>query len=375
MELKAQEVRMREAADGRLGLCLKPLRLLRILPLRDLDSDTLHRIYVPKWNVTNDSVLDDPYVCSDLTDRLASPTLFAQLRGMDYDQLYSEFNVGVARQVCLALLSERDAEIAHLKSLLSLKEAEAAKVICLRGQLTVMEAAAAAKVEVELASLSSQVAKLTSDLSGFQISRDELDYKVASLESERDFLVTQKNSLEYAFELFRERMEALQDEQAKIMGDRVAELDAYSKGIQDRLKARIDIRQAIRDLFVLEAYDPYAEAKYINVVNALGAVDLSLLSELESKKDSCIVDLMGSLFLEDDVVIGETSLSSSLLVVHLWAQRFMGEVKEKGLLFTNVITPLVKPLSSKSLTGEAKSHNEDPSAVTFEKEELRTSPE
>ncbi|GKG12109.1 hypothetical protein Tco_0346346, partial [Tanacetum coccineum] len=43
---------------------------------QDLDSKTLHNIYVPKWKVTNDSVLDDPYVCRDLTDRLAPPALF-----------------------------------------------------------------------------------------------------------------------------------------------------------------------------------------------------------------------------------------------------------------------------------------------------------
>ncbi|GJS45354.1 hypothetical protein Tco_0595475 [Tanacetum coccineum] len=140
---------------------------------------------------------------------------------VDYDQLYSEFNVGAPRQVCLsaevrmqaehtlekkgeledkcveqaALLSERDAEIVHLK------EVEAVEAIRLRGQHTVVEAADAAKggelrdlkeknfalegerdvmskkiatlesanvaKEAELASLSSQVAKLTSDLSGF----------------------------------------------------------------------------------------------------------------------------------------------------------------------------------------------------------------
>ncbi|GKC95285.1 hypothetical protein Tco_1160727 [Tanacetum coccineum] len=80
---------------------------------QDLDSETLHSIYVPKW------------------------------------KLYTKFNVGVARKMCLraevrmreehtlkqkdkledkcaeqaALLSEKDAEIANLKSLLSLKEA------------------------------------------------------------------------------------------------------------------------------------------------------------------------------------------------------------------------------------------------------------
>ncbi|GJR12110.1 hypothetical protein Tco_0794762 [Tanacetum coccineum] len=60
---------------------------------QDLDYETLHNIYVPKWKMTNDSVLDDPYVCRDLTDRLAPHALFSQLPAMDYDQLYTEFNV------------------------------------------------------------------------------------------------------------------------------------------------------------------------------------------------------------------------------------------------------------------------------------------
>ncbi|GKG57429.1 hypothetical protein Tco_0584855, partial [Tanacetum coccineum] len=51
------------------------------------------------------------------------------------------------------------------------------------------------------------------------------DSKVASLESERDCLISEY-SLEFVFELFRERIKALQDEQAKILGDKVAELDA-----------------------------------------------------------------------------------------------------------------------------------------------------
>ncbi|GKE02651.1 hypothetical protein Tco_1390634, partial [Tanacetum coccineum] len=179
------------------------------------------RIYVPKWKVTNDSVLDDPY-------------------GHTTDVSWG---------------GKKDAEIADLKSLLSLKEAEAAEAIRLRGQLSVVEAADAAKgnelrdlkernfalegekdvlsekvttlesvtalKETELASLTAQVAQLTSELSGFQLSRDELSSKVASLESERDRLADQS-----AFELFKGRMEAMQDEQAMVLGNRVAELDA-----------------------------------------------------------------------------------------------------------------------------------------------------
>ncbi|GKG56997.1 hypothetical protein Tco_0582348, partial [Tanacetum coccineum] len=75
------------------------------------------------------------------------------------------------------------------------------------------------------------------------------------------------------------------------------------------------------------------------------------------------------------------------------------EANEKLLSLTDVMTPFVEPLSSKSLTVTTLSttfvssavvlpnsisgdqvldvglHNEDPPAVTFEKEELGTSPE
>ncbi|GJX43219.1 hypothetical protein Tco_0259895 [Tanacetum coccineum] len=494
---------------------------------RDLDSETLHNIYVPKWKVMNDSVLDDPYVCRDLTDRLAPPALFSQLRSMDYDQLYTEFNVGAARHMCLgaevrmraehtleqkdrlkdkcaeqtAILLEKDVEIAHLRSLLSLREAEAAEAIqrnfalegekdALSEKVATLESVTTSK-ETELASLTAQVVQLTSDLSGFQLSRDELSSKVAFLESERNRLADQST-----FELFKGCMEAMQDEQATVLGNRVAKLDAQllemaahldeefyphflttifgrrwilthglklvllkclqsleychalgkaigcavNKGIQDGLRAGVDHGKAGRDLSVIEAYDPSAEAKYIDIVNALGTVDFSLLSELKSKKDASIVDLIDSLRLEgplaeipgaedlqpfpaqlmlpihrpkDGVVLGETSLSFSLQVVHSRVQRVRGEIKEKRSSLMDGMIPLVEPLSSKSLTSEASTsaapttsepittlsmtfassevvlplsisndqvldtehHDEDPHVVTFEKEELDTSPE
>ncbi|GJR61462.1 hypothetical protein Tco_1503624 [Tanacetum coccineum] len=107
-----------------------------------MDSDTLRQIYIPKWNVINDSAVDDPEICQGMIDHLAPPRFFSQLRGMDYEQLLAEFNVGAARQTCFnaeirmqlehelrgrqrfeercALqvnkLMERDAEIANLKT-------------------------------------------------------------------------------------------------------------------------------------------------------------------------------------------------------------------------------------------------------------------
>ncbi|GJR26589.1 hypothetical protein Tco_1102821 [Tanacetum coccineum] len=41
-----------------------------------LDTETLHRVYVPRWKVTNDFILDDPYVCRDRTDRLAPYAIY-----------------------------------------------------------------------------------------------------------------------------------------------------------------------------------------------------------------------------------------------------------------------------------------------------------
>nr|GEV52279.1 transposase (putative), gypsy type [Tanacetum cinerariifolium] len=423
-----------------------------------INADATNILRLKKTSTSSDSFYasKDLYVCRDLTDRLAPPGLFAQLRAMDYDQLYSEYNVGAAWQVCLEWEVKMRATHFGEKSQLSVMEtADAAKSTKLRDlkeknfalegersalpeRVTTLESVTASK-EAELTSLSSQVAKLTADLFGFQLSHDELNSKLASLEFERYYLAAQKSSLEYAFELFMERIEALQDEQAKDLGDRVAKLDtqlrwflshelklvilkclqspeyrqalgwaigcAVNKGIQDGLKAGTDHGKVRRHLFVVVAYDPFVEEKYVDAVNALGAVDFSMLFELESKKDSSIVDLW-ILFAWRALWQRSQGRETHSL---LWNNScFPEEDKEKHLLLTDVMTPFVEPLSSKSLTGEAstfaapittlsitfassaiiphslvvsdqdldaETHNEDPPAMTFKKEELSTSPE
>ncbi|GJU79446.1 zinc finger, C6HC-type containing protein [Tanacetum coccineum] len=220
---------------------------------QSLDTETLHRVYVPRWKVTNDSVLDDPYVCRDMTDRAE-----VRMRAEHTVEKKNELEDKCAGQA--NLLSKRDTEIAHLKSLLSLKEAEAMEAISLRGQLAALKAADASKSakvralkeknfalegeknalcervealesvaaskEIELTSLSSQVSKLTADLSGFQLSRDELNSKVASLESERDCLVTQRSSLKSSFEFFKGQVEKMQDEHVGVLIDRFTAIDS-----------------------------------------------------------------------------------------------------------------------------------------------------
>ncbi|GKG25941.1 hypothetical protein Tco_0399087, partial [Tanacetum coccineum] len=55
-------------------------------------------VYVPQWSVTNGSRLDDDRTCREMVDEFSPPKFFASICGMDHDQLFTEFNVGVAHQ-------------------------------------------------------------------------------------------------------------------------------------------------------------------------------------------------------------------------------------------------------------------------------------
>ncbi|GJY18431.1 hypothetical protein Tco_0389922 [Tanacetum coccineum] len=344
---------------------------------QEMDSETLQQIYVPQWNMINDSTLDDPE-----TD----------------------------------LLKEKDVDIASLKAQLSLKEAEDAELLRLKkstleGQVMALESATVIK-DTELASFNAQITKLTQDLLNFQLSYDELSIKAASLESEGDGLVDQVSSLEgtcfglrdqvSSYELFKEQCEAIQDAQVKILSDRVAKLDselmdmvvhldeefyprflttiaglccclgtaiglAIDKGMQTGLVAGIDHKKAERGLVEVAAYDPSVEERYVSAILTFCGLDFNFLSQLESRKDANIADIMNSLRLEDtfaenpevsqlqhvyeqlllpihqkeeNAVIEKTSLSDSLNVVHDRVQKVkpVGEASTSGVLATATTT-------------------------------------
>ncbi|GKA95092.1 hypothetical protein Tco_0817130, partial [Tanacetum coccineum] len=88
------------------------------------------RWYVPRWNITNDSLLDDGFSCRTLVDCIAPPAFFYALRSMDCDQLYTEFNVGAAQQICLGseVRSRAEHEL-ELKEKLNAKYAAHGKLL------------------------------------------------------------------------------------------------------------------------------------------------------------------------------------------------------------------------------------------------------
>ncbi|GKC27280.1 hypothetical protein Tco_1034574 [Tanacetum coccineum] len=162
--------------------------------LATLDPSEAKRWYVPRWNITNDSLLDDGFSCRTLVDRVAPPAFFSALRSMDCDQLYTEFNVGAARQICLGsevrsraehelelkeklnakyaargkLLEKKDSEILRLKSQLAEKEAETAEVVRLRDQVS---------------SLSGEKSALTAEVSALKVTITQKDHDISLLDS------------------------------------------------------------------------------------------------------------------------------------------------------------------------------------------------
>ncbi|GKF57286.1 hypothetical protein Tco_0170823 [Tanacetum coccineum] len=184
---------------------------------------------------------------------------------MDYDQLFEEFNVGAALQICLGsevrsraehelelkeklrgkydargvLLREKDAEIARLKSLLEEKETESAEVLRLRNQVSVL-AADKSSLSAEVSALKSDVSQkdtvisfldsrashLKSSLDDSQAACDEAKNLISSLSSKRDGLVSEVSTLHSVFHDFKEKMEARQEEQAQGTYNFVAELEA-----------------------------------------------------------------------------------------------------------------------------------------------------
>ncbi|GKD91486.1 hypothetical protein Tco_1366993, partial [Tanacetum coccineum] len=198
--------------------------------LATFDPSEAKRWYVPRWNITNDSLLDDGFSYRTLVDRVAPLAFFASLRSMDCDQLYTEFNVGAARQICLGsevrsraehelglkeklnakyaargkLLEEKTSKILRLKSQLAEKEAEAAEVVRLRDQvysLSVEKSALTADVSAlkvtvtqkdhDISLLDSRATHLESALNDAQVACTEAGAKITLLASERDRLVSE----------------------------------------------------------------------------------------------------------------------------------------------------------------------------------------
>nr|GEU42544.1 hypothetical protein [Tanacetum cinerariifolium] len=271
-------------------------------------------------SMTNGSRLNDGRVCREMVDEFAPPKFFASVHGMKHDQLFTEFNVGAAHQISLSvevrmcaeynvkermrlksvvekqdeLLNARDGEIENLKAQLLLKEAKFTEAIRLRTQISNLEA---------VENLADQVHKL-------EVSSAELQEKITVYD----------NSISCVIE----------------------------KGMQSDLAAKINHDTEGRSLADVAVYNPDAKEDFNTALQELCEVEFHLLAKLKSYKDASTENIKNVLCLEgalaeapgmndsqldieqlkvpihrseDQVVLGETSLSFALNVSHSHVER------------------------------------------------------
>ncbi|GJW95571.1 hypothetical protein Tco_0175243, partial [Tanacetum coccineum] len=227
-------------------------------------------IYVPEWTVTKGFEMNDGHLCANMIDHFTPPAFFKTVRGMEHEQLFTEFNVSTARNLSLSsevrmraeynilekrkwrtlaeekstLLEAKDKEIEDLKSQLLRAREESAEVTQLRAQVSGLEATenslrgevASAKdrntlLEQECDSLKLRVTDLESAIVDKDHKLSELGKSSSSLKSQNQSLVDQVHELEVSSTDLREKLEMYED--------LLKRLEEYQDKLMEPLRTRL----------------------------------------------------------------------------------------------------------------------------------------
>ncbi|GKC94440.1 hypothetical protein Tco_1159882 [Tanacetum coccineum] len=376
------------------------------------DSD-LEKVYVSRWNVTNGSHLDDGGVRCEMIDEFAPLKFFVSIRGMEHDQIFTEFNVGAARQMSLSaevrmrtkynikekrrlksivdeqteVLKAREKEIEDLRAQLLLKETETAEAIRLHAKVS--QCKVVERMEHEVANLDAQVIaiKLQSDNQAHQ-------EKVT------------------VYEDYMSQLEKFQDEWMRVVNDKFNKLYTdfveialhleekfYSHLLMTIAGRRWLLTYGMKLAIVKCLHSPeYLSALGVAISKAiekrkmeLQDVNISLLAELKSNKDASVETLMGILRLEETLderlglneaqphvnqpmvpihhslnqtIVSATGLSFSLDVSHNRVQKIRDNIANHRSALCDMFVPLVEPLSSAALEGTEGTSGAAPDTTT-----------
>ncbi|GKC71431.1 hypothetical protein Tco_1117314 [Tanacetum coccineum] len=184
-------------------------------------------IYVPEWTVTKGFEMNDGRLCANMIDHFTPPAFFKTVRGMEHEQLFTEFNVSAARNLSLSsevrmraeynilekrkwrslaeekniLLEAKDKEIEDLKSQLLKAKEESAEVTQLRAQVSGFEATESS-LRGEVASakdhnilLEQECNSLKLKVTGLESTIAEKDHELSDLGASSSSLKSQNQSL------------------------------------------------------------------------------------------------------------------------------------------------------------------------------------
>ncbi|GKE49261.1 hypothetical protein Tco_1480519 [Tanacetum coccineum] len=195
-----------------------------------LNSAEAKHWYVPRWNITNDSLFDDVQ-----RGGARQICLESKVRSRVEHELELKEKLKGKYDARGRLLEEKDLEILRLKSLLAeeAEKAETAEVVRLRDQVSALTTEVSAlkstitQKDTDISLLDSRATYLKSALDDSQAACAEAGSLITSLTSERDRLTSED---------FKEKVEAQQEEQAQVLYNRIAELEAYVMDVSDRFE-------------------------------------------------------------------------------------------------------------------------------------------
>ncbi|GJZ05255.1 hypothetical protein Tco_0538530 [Tanacetum coccineum] len=251
---------------------------------------------------------DDGRVCREMLDEFAPLNFFASIRGMEHDQLFTEFNVGAAHQVSLSAEVRMRAkynikEKRKLRAVVSLKERNTT-LEKEKSMLDVRVSNLAATVKND--KLADQVLALEMRMVGDKLAKLEVDLSEMTLHFEEKFyphllttIVDRRWLWTHGLKLFLTKC-LNSFEYLSSLGAAISR--AIEKGMQDGLAAGIEHGVHGRSLEDLVAYNPFAEEDYNAALQELRSVDFALLAKLKSHKDASVETIMNLLLLESPLV-------------------------------------------------------------------------
>ncbi|GKD71283.1 hypothetical protein Tco_1325373 [Tanacetum coccineum] len=282
----------------------------------------LQKVYVLQWSINNESCVYDGRVCRRMLDEFYPLKFFASIRGIKHDQLFTEFNVGAARQISLSTEVRMRAEY-------NIKEKR-------RPRSIVDEQMELLKVrDGEMVNISLKAQLVVED--------GEADEGYSSWNGD---LVDQVHWLEIPLSVLQVKVNACLNSSAYLSILGAATSKAIKKGMQDGLAVVITHGQEGRVLTDVAAFNPSAESDYISALQELQSLNFSLFPDLQSNKDASLETLMNILHL-DDTLMERLDLDAS----HPHVDQLMENIVNNRLALHDVFVSFFEPLSIVALEG------------------------
>ncbi|GKB01234.1 hypothetical protein Tco_0829278 [Tanacetum coccineum] len=316
------------------------------------DRAGLEEVYVPEWTVTKGFELNDERLCVNMNDHFTPPAFFKNVRGIEHEQLFTEFNVSVARNLSL---SSEDKEIEDLKSQLLKAKEEYVAVTQLRAWVSSLEAIEGS-LRGEVASAKEHSGLLDEqECNSLKLKVTGLESTIAEKDHELSDLGASSSSLKLVAEIdadFTRVSSAFRKFPSAPPQLRCGRRWLLTHGRrQSCVKCLKSNEQAGRCLTDLEAYIPSAEDDFNSTTRDLRDLDFPLLKELSDKKDASTWDIMDLLRLDDTVAetLGSQALSVALDICRGRVEKMEKNLIERLPFLKDVFVSIDDPLSAEAL--------------------------